>query len=104
VALATWAAKFYADVIPDVAELALHVTNAVKPALQTLSTKLATCAWDKASIAAAIKEVLTESSLKMPQLAMPVRVLVLGTPQTPSLDAVLELLGREKVLERLGRA
>ena len=104
VALATWAAKFYADVTPDVAELALHVTDAVKPALQTLSVKLTTCAWDKASIAAAIKEVLTESSLKMPQLAMPVRVLVLGTPQTPSLDAVLELLGREKVLERLGRA
>jgi glutamyl-tRNA synthetase len=104
VALATWAAKFYADVTPDVAELALHVTDAVKPALQTLSDKLATCAWDKASIAAAIKEVLTESSLKMPQLAMPVRVLVLGTPQTPSLDAVLELLGREKVLGRLGKA
>jgi glutamyl-tRNA synthetase len=104
VALATWAAKFYADVTPDVAELALHVTDAVKPALQTLSDKLATCAWDKASIAAAIKEVLTASSLKMPQLAMPVRVLVLGTPQTPSLDAVLELLGREKVLGRLGKA
>ncbi len=104
VALATWAAKFYADVTPDVPELALHVTDAVKPALQTLSVKLATCAWDKASIAAAIKEVLTESSLKMPQLAMPVRVLVLGTPQTPSLDAVLELLGREKVLARLGKA
>jgi glutamyl-tRNA synthetase len=28
----------------------------------------------------------------MPQLAMPVRVLVMGTAQTPSLDAVLELL------------
>jgi glutamyl-tRNA synthetase len=27
----------------------------------------------------------------MPQLAMPVRVLVMGTAQTPSLDAVLEL-------------
>jgi len=42
--------------------------------------------------------------MKMPQLAMPVRVLVLGTAQTPSLDAVLELLEREKVLARLGRA
>jgi glutamyl-tRNA synthetase len=30
-------------------------------------------------------------------------VLVLGTPQTPSLDAVLELLPREKVLTRLQR-
>ncbi|WP_368681206.1 hypothetical protein [Acinetobacter baumannii] len=29
---------------------------------------------------------------------------MLGTPQTPSLDAVLELLPREKVLARLQRA
>ena len=104
VALATWAVKFYADVALDPTELAQHVTDAVKPAVQALSAKLATCAWDKASIAAVIKEVLAEMGLKMPQLAMPVRVLVLGTPQTPSLDTVLELLGREKVLARLGRA
>jgi len=32
---------------------------------------------------------------------MPVRVLTMGTAQTPSLDAVLELLQREKVLQRL---
>ena len=37
----------------------------------------------------------------MPQLAMPVRVLVMGTPQTPSVDAVLALHRREKVLARL---
>jgi glutamyl-tRNA synthetase len=40
----------------------------------------------------------------MPQLAMPVRVLVLGTPQTPSVDAVLALSRRELVLDRLRNA
>ena len=104
VALATWAAKFYSDVVVDAAEKAQHVTDAVKPALQLLSDKLSTCAWDKASIAAVIKEVLAAQVLKMPQLAMPVRVLVVGTPQTPSLDAVLELCGREKVIARLATA
>jgi glutamyl-tRNA synthetase len=103
VVLADWAEKFYADVHPAQDDLAQHVTDAVKPALQLLAGKLALCVWDKASIAAAIKEVLAECGLKMPQLAMPVRVLVLGTPQTPSLDAVLELLSREKVLARLAR-
>jgi glutamyl-tRNA synthetase len=39
----------------------------------------------------------------MPELAMPVRLLVTGRSQTPSLDAVLELIGREKVLARLAR-
>jgi glutamyl-tRNA synthetase len=104
VALADWAQAFYADVTPKAEELAQHVTDAIKPALAQLVEKLSACAWDKASIAAAIKEVLAACGLKMPQLAMPVRVLVLGTPQTPSLDAVLELLTREKVLSRLQMA
>ena len=101
VALADWVARFYADVHPSADELALHVTEAIKPAVQMLSSKLAHCVWDKASIGVAIKEVLTATSIKMPQLAMPVRVLVMGTAQTPSLDAVLELCSREIVIARL---
>ncbi|MDD4943940.1 glutamate--tRNA ligase [Rhodoferax sp.] len=101
VVLADWAAVFYADVQAPEADLALHVTDAVKPALTMLSDKLATCAWDKASIAAEIKDVLKACGLKMPHLAMPVRVLVVGNAHTPSLDAVLELFNREKVIERL---
>lgn len=104
VALANWVAKFYAEVEIADAERAQHVTDAVKPAIAQLREKLAAIAWDKASIATVIKEVLGTSGLKMPQLAMPVRVLVLGTAQTPSLDAVLELLGREKVIDRLAKA
>ncbi|MBL0244138.1 MAG: glutamate--tRNA ligase [Rhodoferax sp.] len=104
VVLAQWAAKFYGDVTPDATELAQHVTEAVRPAIATLKEKLSACAWDKASISAAIKEVLAIHSLKMPQLAMPVRVLVMGAAQTPSLDSVLEICGREKVIARLGVA
>ena len=104
IALATWAAKFYGDVTPDAAEQEQHVTDAVRPALLLLAEKLANCVWDKASIAAAIKEVLAAHAMKMPQLAMPVRVLVMGTAQTPSLDSVLEICGREKVIARLGKA
>ncbi|MDO8774680.1 MAG: glutamate--tRNA ligase [Burkholderiaceae bacterium] len=103
VVLADWAAIFYADLQPAAEDLAQHVTEAVKPALQTLAEKLASCDWDKAAIAAAIKEVLTTHSLKMPQLAMPVRVLLMGTVQTPSLDAVISLFSRAEVLTRLKR-
>ena len=102
--LADWVAVFYGDVQPKADEKAQHVTDAVKPALQLLVDKLSACAWDKASIAAAIKEVLAAEGLKMPQLAMPVRVLVMGTAQTPSLDAVLSLCEKQKVLERLKNA
>jgi glutamyl-tRNA synthetase len=101
VVLAQWISAFYLDVVPNPDEKAQHVTDAVKPALAVLASKLAACAWDKASIAAAIKETLGETGLKMPQIAMPVRVLVMGTAQTPSLDAVLALSHREKILQRL---
>ena len=47
--------------------------------------------------------VLKSNALKMPQLAMPLRMLVTGRSQTPSIDAVLELLGRETVLLRLAQ-
>ncbi len=102
VALADWAAAFYADVHPSEADRAQHITDAVKPAVATLADKLSTLpTWDKATIAAAIKETLAAHSLKMPALAMPVRVLVMGTPQTPSLDAVLAIFSKEKIIERL---
>jgi len=91
-------------VFPKADEKSQHVTDTIKPALALLVQKLATCEWDKAAIAAVLKEVLTEQGLKMPQLAMPVRVLVMGTAQTPSLDAVLSLCEKQKVLERLKNA
>ena len=102
--LADWVAVFYGDVSPKGEEKAQHVTDAIKPALARLVEKLSVCAWDKASIALVIKEVLAEQGLKMPQLAMPVRVLVMGTAQTPSIDAVLALYEKQKVLERLKNA
>ncbi len=105
VALADWASAVIDGVTPKPEDVAQHVTDSIKPAIALLSNKLqALDGWDKVSIAAAIKQVLTESSLKMPQLAMPVRVLVMGTPQTPSLDAILELMTREDVIARLKSA
>jgi glutamyl-tRNA synthetase len=37
----------------------------------------------------------------MPQVAIPLRIRLLGVSQTPSIDAVLEVLGRARVLQRL---
>jgi glutamyl-tRNA synthetase len=100
--LADWATAFYNDVTPLSEDVAKHITPAVLPALDALATKLgALTEWSAANVSAAFKEALTEQGLKMPQLAMPVRVLVMGTPQTPSVDAVLFLCGKEKVLARL---
>jgi glutamyl-tRNA synthetase len=69
--------------------------------LTALRARLESTPWDRKSLSAAVSAVLKEHNLKMPQLAMPLRRLLTGREQTPSLDAVLELLGRERVLNRL---
>ena len=92
---------FYRQPAPDAALLAQHVTDAIKPVLQDFAARCATVEWKKDALAPMIKEVLAEHKLKMPQLAMPLRLLVAGQLQTPAIDVVLELFGREVVLERL---
>ena len=101
VELAGWLDKLVSPVHPVAEDVATHVTPAVQPALEKFGSAIATCEWNKAGIAAAIKQVLLDCSLKMPQLAMPVRVLVMGTSQTPSIDAILELMARGDVMARL---
>jgi glutamyl-tRNA synthetase len=101
VELADWTAMLLVPVRASEADLAQHVTEAVKPALRTLRDRLTSIDWDKATIATAMKETLAAHQLKMPQLAPAVRVLVCGRAQTPSIDAVLALFARETVLSRL---
>jgi glutamyl-tRNA synthetase len=101
--LAESARMFYVHEEPPAAKVAELVNERTRPALRMLQARLAASPWEREALAAAIGAVLKESGLKMPELAMPARLLVTGRTQTPSLDAVLELLGRENVLARLAR-
>ena len=92
---------FYAAPTPPAELLAQHVTEDALQALISLKIKLQNIDWNTESIGALIRETATAHGLKMPRLAMPLRVLVCGTTSTPSIDAVLAVLGRERVLERL---
>jgi len=107
VVLAQWAKGFYQPVDVPALELEKLMNPAVKDAIALLITVLkarSEAQWDTAHIALDLKEVLSKTGLKMPQLAMPVRVLMLGTAQTPSLDAVLSLFRKEDVLSGLSKA
>ena len=107
VVLAQWAKGFYQPVEVPSIELDKHMNPAAKEAIGLLATTLSArkeSEWDVAHMALDLKEVLLKTGLKMPQLAMPVRVLLLGTAQTPSLDAVLSLLRKEDVLAGLSKA
>ncbi|MFN0161732.1 MAG: glutamate--tRNA ligase [Burkholderiales bacterium] len=103
-ALAEAAMLFYRELHAAPELVAQHLTPAARPLLGAFRAALAVMpAWDRAGIAAAIKATLGAAGVKMPALAMPVRVAVAGMAQTPSLDAVLELFGRDRVLARLDR-
>jgi glutamyl-tRNA synthetase len=85
----------------DPALVEQHVPMSAKPALQAFLDDSAEVVWDRATISALIKTVLTRFSMKMPQLAAPLRIFAIGSAQAPSVDAVLELIGRETVRQRL---
>ncbi|TAL95985.1 MAG: glutamate--tRNA ligase [Paraburkholderia sp.] len=98
------AAMFYRVPAPEPEAVAQHVTDVVRPALADLAAALKGAEWTKESIAATLKATLGAHKLKMPQLAMPVRLLVAGTTHTPSIDSVLMLFGREVVVSRIEKA
>lgn len=57
--------------------------------------------WKRENILASIKGIMKEIKCKMPHIAFPIRVLVTGQKHTPSIDATLEILGKERVIAQL---
>jgi glutamyl-tRNA synthetase len=99
------AALFYREPQPDSTALAPMLSEVVRAGLADLRAALqALPEWRREAISTAFKATLAQHQLKMPQLAMPVRLLVAGQTQTPAIDAVLELFGRDVVLARLARS
>ena len=99
--MAEAARYFYAPVAPDPALLAQHVDDRNRPALASIANAMNEVPWTREAIAALLKSTAGAHGLKPAQVMMPLRVLVAGTPQTPAIDAVLQLLGRAAVRERL---
>ena len=73
----------------------------IKPAMDAFTKALREVEWNRSVIADSLKSILKEFGMKMPQLAMPLRLLLTGQTQTPAIDAVIELIGREQVVNRL---
>jgi glutamyl-tRNA synthetase len=99
--LADAAVYFFRPLEPSTELKALHFSSEVRPAMIDLMGQLTSAEWDRQIIHDSIKAAATKHGLKMPKVAMPLRVMVTGEAQTPSIDAVLELLGREETLKRM---
>jgi glutamyl-tRNA synthetase len=78
------------------------VTDDVRPALVELAAAFAALGeWRAESVMSAIQAVIDKHKLKLPKLAMPLRMIVFGRAQTPNLGPMLSLAGKKRVLERL---
>lgn len=103
--LAAGALLFCAPFSPASAELQAEVLNTeAKNLLADFAQRAANIEdanWNTESVAAVIKDTLSANDVKMPKLGIPLRVAVTGQKQTPAVDAVLGLIGKEAVLQRL---
>jgi glutamyl-tRNA synthetase len=102
--LADEALLFYSEPGVKVELLAAHLNDSGRQAVQTFRDRASELPWERTALHGAIRQIVSEHKLKMPQVAGPLRVAVTGRTQTPSIDAVLELIGRDKVLKRIDRA
>ncbi len=103
VEMADAAHYFYATPHVPADKLAATVTPSNRPALDEVLAAFATVDWTREALGATLKAAASRHGLKPGEVMMPLRMLVCGTPQTPAIDAVLALLGRDETRARLER-
>ncbi|MBM4221655.1 MAG: glutamate--tRNA ligase, partial [Gammaproteobacteria bacterium] len=104
--IAASAQYLYAEpAVIDEAAVSKHLSAAVAGPLRLLTARLTEIAeWTRAAIHEAMAGVAAECGIGFGKLGQPVRVAVTGGTVSPPIDVTLELLGRERALERLSRA
>lgn len=99
--LAADTAYFYALPQANAADVEKHITIEIQPVIKALVEKLLAIEWTAEAIHHAINAVVTENQLKFPKVAMPLRVMLTGIAQSPSIDQVMALLGQKETLARI---
>jgi glutamyl-tRNA synthetase len=98
------AKPFYWNAEAPAEELHESLTERVRPALADLTNRFSTiddADWNDQSVMGQVQAVLNERKLKLPEIAKPLRLIVLGQAQSPNLGPTLALAGKKRVLERL---
>jgi glutamyl-tRNA synthetase len=100
--LANEVAYFYQAKKPTIEDINKYLTNEALLLLTNFANKLSLIDnWTIDNIKQLVKDFCTNNQIKMHELGMPLRLKLCGTTQTPSLDAIIFLLGKENTLSRL---
>lgn len=92
---------FYQDIHYDEEISRKEFTIDLLPIFEKLSKQLDSISWEKEALHEAILETAENLQIKMGKVAQPLRLAITGGTVSPSIDLTLELLGKEKTLERI---
>lgn len=92
---------FYETVKPEAALVAQHLTSQAIGYVGEFRPQLVAGGWQRDEIKASLKQFVKSKQLGFAAIAMPLRVMLTGSADSPSIDAVLEILGEEESLRRL---
>lgn len=92
---------FFVRTEPSMEAKTQYYSAEIKPLMEYLITKFSLIPWNRKSIHDVIKSTASDNNMKLPKIAMPLRVMVTGETQTPSIDLVLEILGCKETVDRM---
>ena len=95
---------YYKQSLASADDLRAKLPRATLPAFEKLQQDFADVAWEAPALSQLLKDTAQAFGLKMGQIGMPLRLILFGTAQTPAIDQVLALLGREETLRRFNAA
>lgn len=99
--LAKEIAFFYQTPDYNESDVAKHIQPETVEYIENFLKKTQDCAWTTDNLHDALNQVVTEQKIKFPKLAMPLRVALIGIAQSPSIDQVMSILGKETCLQRI---
>jgi glutamyl-tRNA synthetase len=99
--LAQDVAYFYQTPVANQSDVEKHVTAEIKPILDAFKKRLIQLDWTVEAIHGLMNQTVADYQLKFPKLAMPLRVMLTGIAQSPSIDQIMAILGKELTISRI---
>lgn len=88
----------------DAKSVKKHIKEGTTSILVSIREKLANLEeWYADNLHHVVQEVVNEQEVGFPKVAMPLRIAVTGSTMSPSIDTTLDLLGKEKTLDRIDK-